>query len=217
MQSSQCCSKPRAQRRTRLVVGLSLLVVLVALAVVLSGCGGKLVTYTDADYGFSFQYNDSWTFKDVAAADLPLNASKSVGVFDPAGSDAGNELTFDYLSVDVYEIDATLALTEADLMTEFNSYLEQITADDSTAKVTEEPASTAVNGLPAIKATYTYTQNDLTVRTSEYWLLGDAGILYNLYTSSSDKNWDGNATVFSTFLNSFIIGGGAVGTTTTAG
>jgi hypothetical protein len=217
MHFGQSCSKSRTQRRTRLVVGLSLLVLVVALAVVLSGCGGKLVTYTDNDFGFSFQYNDSWTLKNVDTADLPPDLSKSVRVFDPTGSSTGNDLTFDYISVDVYEVDPTLELTETEAKAQFTSYLDQIVADDSTATVIEDPSSVTVNGLPAIKATYSYAQKDLTVRTSEYWLAGDSGVLLMLYTSSSDKNWNGNSKVFTTFLNSFSIGSGASGTTTTAG
>jgi hypothetical protein len=216
MQSSQYRSEERAQRRTRLAVGLSLLIVLVALAAALSGCSGKVLTYTDKDYGFSFQYNDSWTLRDVPAAELTSTAIKSIEVLDPRGSDAGDGATWDLVAVDVSELlDPTLELTPEVVMADFASYLEQMAAADTTFKVVDQPASITVNSLPALKATYSFTLDGATVRCSEYWLTGPEGLVYTLYTQSTEKNWDGNVAMFNTFLNSFSLGGSESGTTTT--
>ncbi len=215
MQSSQCSTMTRNLRLTRPALSLVLLVSLVLFAIALSGCGGKLATYTDPDFGFSFQYDDSWQLRHLAASELNEGVSKSVEIFDPRGSDAGDESTFDSLAVDVIELDPAADVTMEMMTTEFDSYLQAGMAADPSTKVTEQPTATTVGGMPCLRATYTFTYAGTEVRCTEYWILGADGIAYSLYTQSSFKNWDGNGAVFTTFVDSFKAAGSAADTATT--
>jgi hypothetical protein len=216
MRANHYCSTTRASRRTRLAVGLTLLVALIAVASVLSGCGGKVVSYTDSDFGFSFQYNDSWTFRTLAASELTTGVSRAVEVFDPTGSDAGDNSTYDSMRVEVIELDPAVGVTMDMITTDLKSYLEAFKSADASLKVTEAPTATTIGGMPCMKATYTFTTKGTDVRCTEYWILGPNDLAYSLYTQSSVKNWDGNVKLFDTFVSSFKSGGSAAETTTTA-
>ena len=188
---------------SRLLIGA----LLVTSVLLLPGCGGELVTYTDPDYGFTFQYADSWDLYDVPADELPVQASKSVGVFDPRGSDAGNDLTFDYFSVDIYNIDTEAVPTLSELEEGFAQYLDQLKTSDDTLRVIEEPGQTAaVNGLPAWEVTYSYSVGDTRVLCVEQRVLDTGGRIYSLRMQSSEDTWEANADVFSNFLDSFSTG-----------
>ncbi len=182
--------------------------ILVVIAALLSGCGSATLTYVDPDYGFSFSYSDSWELAQTPASELPAHASMSVAVFDTRGSDAGNDLTFDYLSVDVYEPDSGPVPTPEEMMDGFEAYLEALRASDDSLRIVELPSTTVVGGQPALKVSYSYESGETKVRCSEYRLIDAKGLVYSLFTQASDANWQHDAETFSTFLDSFTISAG---------
>lgn len=182
-----------------------LLIIIVALAAMLAGCGGGTATYVDEDHGYSFSYNDTWDLQETPASALPAGASESVGVFDPQGSDAGNDLTFDYVAVDVYELGTAQIPTFEEMKEGFDFYLGQLEASDDSLWVLDEPSTTVVNGLPALVVTYMYRATDTEIRCSEYRLIDSRGYVFSLYTQSTSANWERNQEVFDTFLSTFTL------------
>ena len=191
--------------RPRLAITLIAAAAFIAAACV--GCGGEIVTYTDAEYGFSFEYDDSWDLTEASVDELPANASKSVGVYDPWGSHTSDNLTFDYFAVEVYELEPATAPTVNELLEGFAQYLQQLQDSDPSLQVAHEPARTDVNGRPAAYIEYLYTADSVDVRCTEYRLVGKGGIVYSLHTQSAVDNWEENGEVFSTFLDTFSLGG----------
>ncbi len=177
----------------------------IALAGLLTGCTGKIVTYVDPQRAFSFDYSDSWDLLEGAQGTLPTDASRSVGVFDPHGSGDGDNLTFDYFAVDIYELDKVTAPTAQELKEGFTDYLDRLKDSDDSFWVIDEPSATEVNGRPAIMVAYMYTADGVDVRCAEYRLVDVQGVVYSLHTQSSVANWDANAEMFSTFLNTFTL------------
>jgi len=175
------------------------------MALAFGGCGGEIITYTDSDYGFSFDYDDSWTIQESPEDDLPAEASKSVGVFDPRGSHDVDNLTYDYVAVSVYELGSEPTPTAAELKTGFAEYAQRLADSDETFWVKDPPASADVNGLPGVSIAYMYTDGDQEIRCTEYRLVDMKGLVYGLYTQSAVANWDDNRVVFDTFLNSFTL------------
>lgn len=196
----------RSPSGARPATALSVLALLFGAALFILGCGGSQVTYVDPDYGFSFEYNDSWRIVEVQPGQLPPESSKSVGVYDPKGSDAGNDLTFDYMSVDVYEIDADSMPTFETLEEGFLSYLEQLKASDESLRIIDKPTPTGVNGIAALKITYSFLADDVRVRCSEYRLLDARGLVFSLFIQAADETWDLDTEVFTTFLRTFSLG-----------
>lgn len=179
-----------------------------ALAVVLActACGGEIVTYTDSEYGFSFDYDDSWSLQESPQDDLPSGASRSVGVFDPRGSGGADNLTFDYFAVSVYDLGSDRAPTAEELKTGFSDYLLRLGESDDSFWVIEEPVSVEVNGRPAVSIAYMFSDSDQEIRCTEYRLVDLRGVVYGLYTQSAMTYWESNTAVFETFLNSFTLG-----------
>lgn len=193
-------------RHCRLVLFAPLpLLIIIALFTMLAGCGGGTATYVDEDHRYSFSYGDTWDLLETPASALPAGASQSVGVFDPQGSDAGNDLTFDYVAVDVYDLGDAQIPTLEEMKEGFDFYLSQLEASDDSLWVLDEPSTTVVNELPALVVTYMYRANDTEIRCSEYRLIDTRGYVLSLYTQSSSENWERNQEVFDTFLDTFTL------------
>jgi hypothetical protein len=191
-----------AHRSAGRIVGACVLLVVVALAVMLSGCGATTTkTYTDADFGFSFGYPDNWDIDAVKPADLPEGVSKSIGAFDPNGT-TRDDLGLDFVSVDVYEIDPSAGLTIDTLKTEFESWLADAKGFYATMEIVEAIAPAKVGGVDGYKATYTFTDQGIELRTTEYVLLADTA-MYDLYLEAGKDKWAGDQEIFNTFLTTF--------------
>jgi hypothetical protein len=214
MQANQCCSTVRASRRVRLAVTLTLLVALVAVAGVLAGCGGPK-TYTDKDFGFSFQYSAPWTVSEASADDVLPGSSKAVNGVNQKGKDAGGDLVYDGFSVDVFEGGSQAEVTLEDVQAAADSVASEATAADPSVTVTEAPSATTVAGMSGFKLTITFEEQGTKVRVIQYWLLGETAV-YALVTQASEETWAQNQAAFDTFLSTFTVKGSASGTTTTS-
>jgi len=182
-----------------------LLVAVAVVAVLLSGCS-NVKTYSDPDYGFSFQYPKAWDLKDTEPDKLPAGVSKSVGAMDQAGSGT-EDYALDFVSVDIYNLGPDSGLTTETIQSEFEVWLEEAGSTDSTFRVADAPTAVTVGGLEGYKATYTYTDGDFQVRCTEYWLL-KGEVMYDLYTQATEDNWADNQKTFDAFVSSFKPGAG---------
>lgn len=199
---SNDCRRPR-RRVLRAFGGAFLLVGFMASAIAACGNAGPK-TYSDPEYGFSFQYPSGWRIMEVEPSDLPEMVSQSVGAWDPRGS--GNEagMALDFVSVDVFELGTDSGVSTDTLQEEFERWLATTGFSDSTFSVVQDPVTVTVGELDGYQATYTYSENGIDVRVTEYWLLSD-DVLYDLYTSASEDHWEVNSAEFAAFLDSFAI------------
>jgi hypothetical protein len=181
------------------------LLVLGSLAVSVAACGESgPKTYSDPDYGFSFQYPGDWRLLEVQPADLPEAVSRSVGALDPKGSGTDDDFALDFVSVDVFEFGPESGVSADTLQAKFASWLATTGSADLSFAVAEDPAPVKIGGLEGYQATYTYNDSGIDVRVTEYWLLsGD--VLYDLYTSASEASWESNQATFEAFLDGFKI------------
>ncbi len=197
-------SRPRGDfHRLFRASGLVLVVAVAVFAVLLSGCNSTK-TYSDPDYGFSFQYPGAWKLVVTQPDDLPTGVSKSVGALDQAGSGANN-YGLDFVSVDIYAAGPDSGLAADTIQSEFEAWLEEAGSGDSTFRVAAAPTAVTVGGLQGFEATYTYTDGDFEVRCTEYWLL-KGEVMYDLYTQATEDNWTDNQKTFDAFLMSFKSG-----------
>lgn len=186
--------------------GLFVVIALVTIALVVCSCGSgsssaaDSSTYTDSQFGFSFDYPSDWQI-DATGADPSSGVSASVGAFDPFGSGV-DEVGYDQMVVDIYEIPEGESFTLDDVEAELQSWLDYAEGVEETFEVVEPVTATTVGGLQGYMATMVYTDTGIEMRSTEYWLLGD-GIVYNLYTDSSEDNWSDNQDAMQKFIGSF--------------
>jgi hypothetical protein len=195
----------RPPRRISKAFGVALLVV-AALALMLAGCSSsKLKTHLNPEYNFSFQYPGNWRLLELEPDDLPEGVSSSAGAWDPRGSGNEADLALDFISVDVLEFGADAGVSAETLQEEFERWLADAGASDSSFAVAEDPTPVTIGGLDGYQATYTYGDGDTSVRCTEYWLL-TGSVMYDLYTSASEDHWREHQAVFAAFLDSFKLG-----------
>jgi hypothetical protein len=193
-----------ASRRAWCVIGPCLLAIVIFLAVMLPGCGPK--SYTDPDYGFSFEFSGDWTLGAVLPSDLEGGVTESVGAFDPEG--VMSEDGYDFVSVRVYDITpGAPEVTAESLQTEFESWLTDAQGFYSGMQIVEPITAAKVGGLDGYKATFTFTDQGVALRTTEYVLLSDT-VMYDLFLQSAEETWAANQEIFAGFLSSFKPGAG---------
>lgn len=195
----------RGPRSLKSFVVLALAILLVMSAILLAACSKGPQTYTDDDFGFSFEYPGSWAIQHMSPAALSPGVAKEVGAFDQDGSDAGDEYTWDMVSVEVYQGGMDLDYTLDDISTMNDEYLADLQEQEPTLQVLESVTPVIVGGLDGYKITYTGSVGSTQIHCSEYTLLSHS-VIYNLWTQAAEENWDSNQSVFADFLASFIPG-----------
>jgi len=199
-----------------LLAASSLAALLVLTAIVVSACTDKSGSqtddesrsafkssaYIDDDFGFSFEYPDSWQIQHIAPSELAPAVAKEVSAFDLQGSDVGDNETWDIVSVEVYEGGEDLGYTLDELSQIQTDYLAGYQQSSFELEVLQSPTAITVGGLSGYKITYRGLVGGDQLHASEYMLLDDT-LIYNLWTQSIEENWDDNQQVFADFLSSF--------------
>ncbi len=197
-----------------ILLGL-VLALTVSASLLMAGCTSsvdeKPETYTDSEYGFSFEYPSNW--QAFAGAETAVGGGAepvaAVTVGDPKGARAG-DIGLDLFMVRVYQLNAVI---DESLMPAVLGELEPLVAglqsQDSSMVVEQPLTQTSVNSIPGYQCTWTFVGQDGTpMRTTSYFLFsGD--IEYQLVVQSSEQNWAKNQTVFAAFLSTFQPGGGS--------
>lgn len=192
-----------------------LVCVLLSLAVVMGACGSEATgvkTYTNADYGYSFEYPAGWTLKvfEVTPETIPDSGGKitwntgvsDVAVIDHKGADAGGT----YLDmVEVKVIYQGQPIEEADLP-RIKSNMESaslISDSDVTDSKTLEPVTeTNMGGMIGFKVTNGYVKSGVPAVTTLYIMFSGA-MEYHVLVQSAEENWSANQPVFDALLASF--------------
>ena len=195
----------RARRPLTLLLVLTMAALLILTALVASACSSGPNTYTDEDFNFSFEYPSGWQIQHVPPADLLPGVAKEVGAFDLRGSDAGNDATWDMMSVEVYQGGKDLDNTLEGIELSLTDYLLAMQEADPSLEVLETPTPVTIGGLSGYKISYKgYAKGDQ-LRVTEYTLLAET-VTYTLWTQSTVGNWESNQGVFTDFLDTFTPG-----------
>ncbi len=202
----------RMRTRRSLVSAAALGCVLLLVTLAAGACGsdgptagnGTAKTYTDPDYGFSFEYPADWRLQEGDSSDVTAggSATTSVGVFDPEGAVA-DDTYVDLAQTSVYELNITV---DESMMPDIQAEVEQVIASlESQAtdlETIEALSETEVGGMPGFKVTYSFTKGGEPVTSTLYFLFSGS-IEYQLTLQAATKNWEANAPVFDALVSSF--------------
>lgn len=196
------------------IVALAML--LMAATLVACGSGGdssgttaaggvETKTYTDSDYGYSFDYPETWKVEDSATSDVTAggSATGNVGVYDPQGT-VVDKTYLDLMMVSVYKLNGVVDDSVIpQLKGEIESVLASLESQDSSMKVEQALAETTAAGMKGYKVTYTFTTKD-TPTTSTLYFLFKGDTEYQLTTQASTANWAADQPIFDAMIASFM-------------
>ncbi|MFH0916388.1 MAG: PsbP-related protein [bacterium] len=197
----------RRLKRYPLVSAVVLAGVLLSAAILAGACGSPasgVKTYTDADYGYSFQYPASWEVQEGDSADVTAggSAAGSVGVYDPDGAVAGDTY-IDLAQISVYKLNATIddSMMPA-IKTEVEAVLASLESQASDMKTVEALAETNTSGMSGFKVTYSFSKNGAPTTSTLYFLFS-GNIEYQLTLQAADTNWEAKRPAFDALVASF--------------
>jgi hypothetical protein len=213
-------------RRAGIVVPIFAFVLLAAM-VTLAGCGGSgssdstaattagsettvsvgsdsLKPYSNAEYGYSFNYPEAWEIQEGTSADVSAGgtAVASVGVFDPDGA-VVDDTYVDIAEISVYELTVTIDdSVMAEIKTEVEAVLSSLETQAPDIETVEGLAETTVNGMKGFTVTYSLTKSGAPVTTTLYFLFS-GNMEYQVTVQASQDNWDELKPTFSALVASF--------------
>jgi hypothetical protein len=203
--------------KRRLVAAVIVLLALLVAAVALPACGsssgssdsttagsGDTKTYTDATYGYSFDYPTSWKTQADTTVDVTAGGTSagSVGVFDTNGAKVSSTY-IDLMLVSVYKLNVTVDDSNfAQIKTEIENVLTNMEGQDASMKVEQALAETTAAGMKGYDITYNFTK-DGTPCTSTLYFLFDSDMEYQLTTQAAHENWEADQPIFDAMIASF--------------
>jgi hypothetical protein len=204
--------------------------VLLSVAVVTGACGSTATgvkTYTDADYGYSFEYPADWKLKvyEVTPETIPDSGGalawggkvSDAGVLDHDGAVAA-DMYMDLAEVRAFYMGRPI---DESNMSSLKSQLESTSVDWGSGvtdvKILQALTETNMGGMRGFKKTHSFVKDGVPFVTTVY-ILFSGPMEYMVHTQASEENWSANQPVFDAFLASFRPGGVtmAVSTTTPA-
>jgi hypothetical protein len=165
---------------------------------------GETKTYTDPDYGYSFDYPESWKVDDSASSDVTAGgaATGTVGVYDPKGT-VVDKTYLDLMMVSVYKLNGVVDDSIIpQLKGEIESVLAGLESQDDSMKVESALAETTVAGMKGYEVTYSFTKNE-TPTTSTLYFLFNGDTEYQLTAQASNENWETDQPIFDAMIASF--------------
>lgn len=162
------------------------------------------LTYTDADYGYSFAYPSDWRLDEDSSAEVEggIAAAKGVSAIDPKGA-KGDEFYVDLFQVSIYELNITI---DEAALPEVKPQLEQMIAgigsQDPSWEVLEAMSEAEVGGLSGFKTLVTHLMDGRQVKSRLYFLF-DGRTEYELMLQAATESWDAIQPDFEAILASF--------------
>jgi hypothetical protein len=164
-----------------------------------------VLTYENADYGYSFEYPADWQLAeiDVAQSSSDGNLLGAVSVGDPNGAMV-DATGLDLVMLRVYQLN--YAVDESmlpDILPEIESVLADLQSQDQSWKLEQALTETSVGGVPGYQTSFSFDWDaDTPAKTTSYFLFaGD--IEYQLVFQAASDNWEEDQAVFNAFLASF--------------
>jgi hypothetical protein len=200
----------------RLVV---LACVVVSMVVTTGACGSTATgveTYTDPEYGYSFEYPAAWKLKVYEITPETLSGSggalvwgsnvSDVGVLDRNGATAA-DMYMDLAEVRTYYMGQPI---DESNMSGLKDQLDSANVDWGSGvtdvKVVEALTETNIGGVGGFKKTHSFVKNGVPFVTTVYFLFSGP-MEYIVHTQAAEENWTANQPVFDALLASFKPGG----------
>ena len=223
--------RPRANmkpRRSSRLPKLAFAVLLLTLAGAVAACGGEeattstagstavtagessttaapdAATYTDATYGFSFKYPKDWelSVEPVGGTKAGEEASNSMGVYDPEGTQAG-DVFIDGVIISVYKLNIVVdEATVGELRPEVEQSLISLEEQRGDMQVVEDLQQITLNGMPGFQITYSLT-NEGVPSMSQLVFLFREDTEYLLTVQAAEATWESNQENFELILSTF--------------
>jgi hypothetical protein len=203
-------------RQTRLTTALILTATIALVAALAAGCSASvgsssgstdLVTYDNAEYGFSLQHQErfSETGDTSYGTTGGSGAAFNIGFVDPEGATTeGGTTGIDGILVSVYQMKQSIEPEQVPLL---RDSLESVVAGlkknqpDALFQPLEE---TTVNGTPGFKMAYTMPSGGEQLVAETYFLIkGDKE--YQLTIQSAEENWEANKPALQQSVDSFTV------------
>jgi hypothetical protein len=205
----------RTPVRNSLISMLVLISVLLTAALTLSACGStgtaatggagsSLKTYTDSDYGYSFQYPDGWELHEGDSADVTAGGSSvgGVGVYDPKGASA-NTVYIDLVQISVYKLSVSVDESMKDeIKAEVESVLASLKSQAADMKSVNSLSEAKVAGMIGYRATYSFTKSGVPTTSTLYFLF-KGNLEYQVTVQAATENWEKDQDVFDAIVASF--------------
>lgn len=205
-----------------------LVCVLLSAAVVVGACGSTVTgveTYTDPDYGYSFEYPADWKLKvyEVTPETIPDSGGalawggkvSDVGVLDHDGAVAAD------MYMDLAEVRAIYMGRPID-ESNLSSLKSQIESASMTwgggvtdVKTVEALTETKVGGMSGFRETHSFVKDGVPFVTTLY-ILFSGPMEYHVHTQAAEENWTANQPIFDALLASFRPGGTATAVSTSS-
>ncbi len=166
------------------------------------------VSYADSDFDFAVEYPEGWEVTgDISTqSSAGGSASKSIGLFDPEGSQT-DVLLLDGVVISAYPLSTVV---DESLMPVFKQEIESVLADIegqlTDSEVLEPLNDIIVNGLPGYVSAFTYEQEGRTMRTRLIFLV-DRDVEYELALQADAKAWEAQEPLLNVIVSSFHTGG----------
>jgi hypothetical protein len=213
--------RPRATRAW--VLGASLAIVVAVLGVLVWKCATPAMdegisesarttpsgsvnvrTYTDSDYGYSFEYPSSWLLErpTMSSDDKTLSV---IRVYDPfgTGTDAGS-----FTVVDISLIELGLEYEDS-MLSDYKRGMDDAVAEmadvDPTFVLIEPTSETTVAGIESLLTVYAYSFDGIPLRAAEYFVPKGSSF-YSIIAQAANEDWTKNQAVFDALLKSFKTG-----------
>ncbi len=200
---------------------------LLSVAVAVGACGSTATgveTYTDPEYGYSFEYPADWKLKvyEVTPETIPDSGGalawggkvSDVGFLDRDGASAADTY------MDLAEVRAFYMGQPIDEsnMSSVKSQLESASVDWGSGvtdvKVIEALTETSMGGMRGFKKTHGFVKDGVPFVTTVYFLFSGP-MEYTVHTQTAEENRTANQPVFDAFLASFKPGGATMAASTT--
>ena len=166
---------------------------------------GDTKTYTDPDYGYSFDYPADWVLQQSLVGEdaASYSAPGTAFVFGPYASTDTGGYSLDMMGVVVHDSGSTI---DESMLPEIETYLESYLADYTSSlpgsQIIEALSEITVSGLNGFKATITDSFEDTPLTSTLYWLFGQT-LEYDLMLQAKTANMWALDDDFAAFTASF--------------
>jgi hypothetical protein len=193
--------------RKTLVLVLVVAALVASAAMLLAACGGGTATYTNDEYGFSFDY-DSGMFTQTddtsAAGSVGGNSVFTTGFFDKNGTKSDDQYR-DGFVVTLYKLNVTI---DESMMPAVQAELEKLLPELGKAFGSGAEFSAleevTVNGIPGFTADATYEMEGTSFKATLYFLI-KGNMEYSLNMQGAEDRWSELEPGFQQVIDTFTV------------
>jgi hypothetical protein len=163
------------------------------------------LTYTDAKYGYTFQYPATWKVGDSASVGVSAGggSTSTAGVTNPNGAQAGGEY-IDLLMVSTFELNSAITSDVIPaLEEELKNVIASLQAQQTDLQILSPLAQTEVAGMMAYTVTYTFTTKGVPATSALYFIFKDK-MEYQVSLQAASADWEAYKPTLEAMLATFM-------------